>query len=115
MGKLNSVCLASAIALGSIVQAQAMPAQILGAPGSLSSVVRVAACGPGTHLGPYGHYCWPNKVTPSSPCPVGTHLGPHGKYCWPNGTTVPSHWSGLCPPGYHLGPEGKLCIPGGPP
>ena len=38
------------------------------------------ACGPGTHPGYEGKYCWPNHGV--SGCPYGTHLGYEGKYCW---------------------------------
>jgi hypothetical protein len=38
------------------------------------------ACGPGTHAGYEGKYCWPNHG--ASGCPYGTHLGYEGKYCW---------------------------------
>lgn len=39
------------------------------------------ACGPGTHPGYEGKYCWPNRA---SACPPGFHLGYEGKYCWRN-------------------------------
>lgn len=67
--------------------AQAMPSMptTIGA----SDVVKAGfICGPGYHLGPYGHYCWPNKVM-----------------------HVPPHWHKECPPGFHLGPERKQCWP----
>jgi hypothetical protein len=40
------------------------------------------ACGPGTHLGYEGKYCWPNRAV--NACPPGFHLGYEGKYCWRN-------------------------------
>src|SRR5689334_4083678 len=104
MAKVTRLFFAAAIMTAGVAQASAMPAQIMPVPGAPSSAIAIAACGPGTHLGRYGHYCWPNKVAKISPCPVGFHLGPHGEYCWPDGVaSVPSHWTKACPPGYHLG------------
>jgi len=109
MINVKAVCFAAAIAVGSIAQAHAMPSQILAAPAVSSSVVDIAACGPGTHLGPYRHYCWPNGHAYAGPCPPGFVLGPHHEYCWPVGYSVPPHYVGMCPPGYHLGPDGYRC------
>ncbi|MBR1091656.1 hypothetical protein JQ621_29725 [Bradyrhizobium manausense] len=48
--------------------------------GIASNVAESAlSCGPGTHLGYEGKYCWPNHPRE---CPIGTHLGYEGKYCW---------------------------------
>jgi hypothetical protein len=111
MTRILPLCFSAAIVLSGIVQAQAAPAQILAAPAVSSSVISIAACGPGTHLGPYGHYCWANGRAYMGPCPPNYHLGPHGEYCWPNGVSVPAHYSKPCPPNYHLGPEGARCWP----
>ena len=113
MAKVMSIFFAAAIALGSVAAAEAMPAQIPAPPTASSLIIDVAACAPGTHLGRYGKYCWPNKIGAASPCPAGFHLGPHGEYCWPNSiASIPAHWTKACPPGYHLGPEGIRCWPG---
>jgi len=113
MAMVRSLFFATAIALGSVAEASEMPAQIPAASAAASLIVGVAACAPGTHLGRYGKYCWPNKLGVASLCPAGFHLGPHGEYCWPNGVAaVPAHWAKACPPGYHLGSEGIRCWPG---
>jgi hypothetical protein len=108
MAKILTLCFASALALAGIAQAQAAPAQFLVAPAASSHVVTIALCGPGTHLGPYGHYCWPNGHPYAGPCPPGYVLGPQHQYCWPVGYYVPPHYVGVCPPYYHLGANG-LC------
>ena len=108
MRNLIPLAFSAAIVIGSIAQAQAMPAQVT-APTVSSAVVEVALCGPGTHLGPYGHYCWPNGHPYGGPCPPGYVLGPQGHYCWPVGYSVPPHYVGVCPPGYHLGRDGYRC------
>ena len=88
MANVTSLFFAAALVFGSVAAAEAIPAQITPAPAAQSSVIAVALCGPGTHLGPHGHYCWPN------------------------GASVPAGWTKACPPGYHLGPKGDRCWPG---
>src|SRR5262249_5679173 len=113
MAKVMSLFFAAAIAFGSVAAAEATPAQIPAVPAASSLSITVAACAPGTHLGRYGKYCWPDHLGVVSPCPGGYHLGPHGEYCWPNHVfSVPAQWSEACPPGYHLGREGIRCWPG---
>jgi hypothetical protein len=112
MRKLTPLYFAAALGLSGIAQAQAAPVVILAAPALSSPILTIAACGPGTHLGPHGHYCWPNGHIYASLCPPGYVLGPHHVYCWPVGVSVPANYSGVCPPAYHLGPEGIRCWPG---
>ena len=85
MKRSLSLLFAAAIAASGLAwSAQAMTPAL--APSPATAVVKIGfICGPGYHLGPQGHYCWPN------------------------GTSVPPHWRKACPPGYHLGPEGHRC------
>ena len=92
MRKLLTLCCATTLVMGAGgITAQAMSLAV--APGlssPSSDLMKVGfICGPGYHLGPHGHYCWPNGHPPvptgyDKPCPPGYHLGPKGHECWPN-------------------------------
>jgi hypothetical protein len=92
MRKLLTLCCATALVMGAgSITAQAMSLAV--APGispPSSEEMKVGyICGPGFHLGPHGHYCWPNGTGPvppgyGYPCPPHYHLGPKGHECWPN-------------------------------
>jgi hypothetical protein len=85
---VKSLFFGAAIAVVGIAQASAMPKLETAPPSISASVLDIAACGPGTHLGPYGHYCWPNQYyyyyQTHHVCPPGYHLGEHRERCWPN-------------------------------